>query len=125
MNWARAVAISLVLVVTLAAGVVAGYAYLRSNEIDQNRHFAEELRDGLVQTCERNGNPLRITLAEILHDEIAQSQTADLEKFFPQIPPAELERLVDEENRKRRIRLREIKPLDCAAQYPSADLGSD
>lgn len=80
--------------------------------------FSQDLRDGLVKGCERNGNPLREAVSTLLQDQIDQSRGLDYEKFFPTIPPNELHDLIHAQNQKRLALLKTIEPVDCASLYP-------
>lgn len=114
------IAAALLIVLSVLAGAGLGSAlYTRSQSIDELSVFSEELRDGLVENCERNGNPLRRAVTKMLRDDIEQSHSADLARFFPQIPPDELERLIARENRAKRETIGEIWPVDCEALYPA------
>lgn len=76
-----------------------------------------ELRDGLVESCERNGNPLREAVTTLLEDQIAQTQNLDYSEFFPTVPEERLDALIEMQNDKRRALLRTIQPVDCQALY--------
>lgn len=108
-----------VLSVVLFVAVIAGGIYFATNESASTRDFSSELRDGLVASCERNGNPLREAVQKMLRDDIAQSRSPALRRFFPQIPPAELDRLIQAETKANEETIREIAPVDCASLYPS------
>jgi hypothetical protein len=93
----------------------------RSDRVDQAIEFSQDLRTGLIKSCDRNGNPLREAVQRILRQEIAQSQSPLLYEFFPQIPRARLEALIVEQNKERREIIAEIQPVDCAQQYPHVE----
>lgn len=113
-------ALAALLAVLALGGVLLGsYIYVRDQQISETELFSKQLRDGLVTSCEGNGNPLRVAVIGMLRDEIEQSHRADLARFFPQIPPAELEALIEEQNERRREVIRTIQPVDCEALYPS------
>lgn len=80
--------------------------------------FSGDLRDGLVASCQKNGNPLRQVVRDILQTDIEQSKSLDYEQFFPNIPPAQLHALIHQENKESKRQLKTIEPLDCAALYP-------
>lgn len=80
--------------------------------------FARDLRDGLVKSCEENGNPLREAVQDQIRHQIEQRETVDYTRFFPTIPPGELERLLEEQNEQDRKTLHRIAPINCAALYP-------
>lgn len=106
----RRVVIVLVLSIMGSCILLGGALYAKSQQDNS-------LRAGLIEGCKTNGNPLRAAVRGILEDEIAQSESADLEKFFPQIPPEELEKLIREQNEKREERIAQLQPVNCEAQY--------
>jgi hypothetical protein len=82
-------------------------------------NFATQLRDGLVESCEKNGNPLREYLASQALEEIAESKSLDYEEFFPNIPPDKLHDLLQAQNESLREALKgPLSPIDCAGLYP-------
>jgi hypothetical protein len=99
--------------------VVGGTLFLLTDRSSETEAFSAELRAGLVTNCQRGGNPLRKAVQRMLREQIAQSKHIDLAKFFPQIPPAELQRLIAEQNAKRRALIRSIAPVDCTRLYPT------
>lgn len=104
------------LVVICAA--VAVIAITRANDraalAAQNQ---AQINRALVQSCEDNGNPLRMAVQQMLRDQIRQSHSPKLEEFFPQIPPRQLHRLIHRANERRRQEIRQIAPVDCASLY--------
>lgn len=78
---------------------------------------AEELRSGLVHSCEQNGEPLRVAVRTLLEEQIEQSRSLPPE-FFPSIPPDQLHDLIHEQNQFRLHLLQSIQPVDCEAAYP-------
>lgn len=106
-----------VLSVFLFVAVIGGGIYLATNQSTSTKDFSTELRDGLVASCESNGNPLREAVQAMLRDQIRRSKNTPPE-FFPDIPPAVFERLVSEQIRANRARIAQIAPLDCASLYP-------
>ena len=97
---------------------IGSYLYIRSQQIDETQKFQRQLRNGLVTSCERNGNPLREAVQKMLRDEVAQSKAPILRRLFPQIPPVQLERLIRAEAKANEATIREIAPVDCASLYP-------
>lgn len=102
-----------VLSILLFGVVVVGAIYV----VEVHSADANRLREGLVESCERNGNPLRKTVQDILRDQIKQSESPLLARFFPQIPKADLDRLIAAQNELRRERIQQIAPVDCQALY--------
>jgi len=109
---------ALIAVLLLAAFGTLAFLYLRSSQVNGVEQFNTELRNGLVASCERNGNPLREAVQKMIRDQIEQSRSPAIKRYFPQIPPRELERLIREQNEAREATLRQIAPVDCAALYP-------
>jgi hypothetical protein len=93
----------------------------RSTRIDANTEFAVNLRNGLVRSCNDNGNPLREAVQELLEEQIKQSKPSVVAKLFPQIAPEELERLIREQNENKRKIIKKIAPLKCESLYPTTD----
>lgn len=87
-----------------------------------NVYFVSQLRNGLVTSCEKNGNPLREAVQGMLREEIGRSNSPQIKAFFPQIPPSELKRLIAEQVAADEATIHEITPVDCAAQYPPVPL---
>lgn len=103
--------------VTIGAGL-ATYLVQVTDETDSTKTFATELRNGLVASCEKNGNPLREAVQHQIQREIRQRETVDYSRFFPDVPPAELQLLLDEQTAADRATLREIAPVNCEQLYP-------
>jgi hypothetical protein len=118
-NRTKVIIIVLLIVLGVGASLTGAYLFLRQQNIEQVNQFASELHEGLVENCNKNGNPLREGVSQLLEKEIKTSQNTELLKqFFPQVQLATVERLIEEENEERRKILREIEPVDCATQYP-------
>lgn len=109
-----AFAISIVLFIA----VIGGALWLLNTRNSDLSGFATDLRNGLVKSCERTGNPLREAVQKMLRDQIRQSNPAEIRRFFPQIPAAELERLIAEQITRDRTTIRQIAPVDCSNLYP-------
>lgn len=107
-----------VLSVFLFVAVIVGGAYVLTTRSDDLQDFSSALRNGLVQSCEENGNPLREAVQEEVRSEIRQRSTLDYGRFFPDVPAAELERLLAEETAEDRAILKKIAPVDCPSLYP-------
>lgn len=89
-------------------------------QVGNTRDFANELRDGLVASCEKNGNPLREGLQEEKEADIEEAEHP---------PPAILEVLHITAERAialARPKIRKLRrdvrtryaPVDCASLYP-------
>lgn len=111
MESVKPVVVALVLSVALFVAAVGATLYL-------SQGFATDLRDGLVKSCNRNGNPLREAVAKMIREQIKQSSSPEIRRYFPQIPAEELERLIRKQTKSREQTLREIAPVNCAALYP-------
>jgi uncharacterized membrane protein len=109
-----AFALSVFLFVAMAGGTV----YLLTSKSDDNADFSTELRNGLVESCEVNGNPLREAVRHQINEQIQQREQLDYARFFPNIPTAELKLLLDQQTEADRERLKEIAPVNCASLYP-------
>jgi hypothetical protein len=105
-------------VLLLAAAGTFAFLYLRSSQVNGIEQFSTELRDGLVASCERNGNPLRDAVRKMIREQIQQSNSPAIKRYFPQIPAEELERLIRHQTEARRRTLHEIAPVNCEALYP-------
>lgn len=106
----KIIVIILVVSIVTCSALLGGAIYLRVTEEDR-------LREGLIENCQHNGNPLRKAVRGILEDQIRQSENVDLSKFFPGIPPSELEALIEEENDQRREHIQQLHPVPCKEQY--------
>lgn len=99
------------LIIALLATVLAVFLFGRVQALN------DDLRNGLVTSCEVNGNPLRAAVQSQLHREIQQSRSFDYSTFFPSVPPAQLHDLIVKQIAQDRAELAQIEPVDCAAQY--------
>lgn len=97
---------------------ITGLLILGLIQVAQTRDFTNDLRDGLVKSCDKNGNPLREAVRKMLREDIEQSRSPLIHRFFPQIPPDELERLIQAGIKTNEATIREIAPVDCASLYP-------
>ena len=119
MNRLRITVGALIAVMLLAAATTFAFLYLRSQQVEQVETFNQELRNGLIASCEKNGNPLREAVQSLLRTQIKNSQNLkQLERFFPQIPPPELRTLTERQVDANQKLLHEIDPLDCEKIYP-------
>jgi hypothetical protein len=92
-----------------------GFAVVIKNNQDA---ATDSIRSGLIDGCERNGNPLRAIVRHQVRSEIQQSQNKALyRQFFPQIPADQLHTLIATQNAQRRVELVKLAPVDCSAQY--------
>lgn len=98
--------------------------------------FSMRLSKSIVESCRRNGNPLRKavrefggTLKDQLEKEIAQSKALEAagtyEEIFPQYPPDKLHELIEKNRGSERKAVEEIKAtirtieaVDCRANFP-------
>jgi hypothetical protein len=81
--------------------------------------FSGDLRNGLVQSCEDNGNPLREYLRDEARSEITEARSFNYEEFFPNVPPSTLDALLREEIADAREALNTtLAPLPCNDLYP-------
>lgn len=76
-----------------------------------------ELRHGLIHSCEVNGNPIREAVQGVLRQELKRSDPETIRKFFPQIPEAELNHLLESQMDQIRAQIEKLNPVDCSAQY--------
>lgn len=110
----------ILLVIAAVIGVFAFVTY--ATQQARVNDFSRQLRDGLVASCEKNGNPLRAGVTQMLQDQIAQSEaglkSGQYARFFPNIPEDELRALIEEQNAKRREIIEQIRPVDCADTFP-------
>jgi len=101
----------LVVVLTVIAGLTLVL-------VVRTQGFATELRDGLVESCEKNGNPLREVLREEQHAQITSPQDPRIQALFPNLPLAVIMPIVERGNAEHRQRLRKLHPVDCVSLYP-------
>lgn len=110
---------ALIAVIFLAAMGTVAFLYLRSEQVTNVQEFQEDLRVGLIESCEKNGNPLRKTVQSLLEERIknAKDIVEQLEHFFPNVDPKELREALQKQLRADRARIKKIAPLDCDALY--------
>lgn len=115
----RTVAQTLAVIAFAASFVVVAVIAISNANSTAQRVAAsqEQINSILTRSCQDNGNPLRMAVQQMLRDQIEQSHSAQLERFFPQIPPKQLHKLIREANQKRRQEIRTIAPVDCEALY--------
>lgn len=105
--------------IVLFLAVLGGGAYLFVSRNNDLHATAVQLREGLVRSCQRNGNPLRKAVQRQIRERIQQREHLDFTRFFPNVPPGELNRLLAQENRADRVSLKQIAPIDCKRLYPA------
>lgn len=107
------VALSVALCVTVVVG-----SYVAIHNSDRLDAQQQELRNGLISGCKKNGNPLRAAVRGQLREQIKQSSnTKVLRTFFPQIPRSQLIALVAKSIARDKAEIKQIAPVDCAALY--------
>lgn len=95
-----------------SALVLSAYFFTR-NAVSQ-----DQLRLSLIESCQKASTPQRQALIGVLQDQIAQSHAADLQKFFPSIPPHQLHRLIRKANATREARIRELQDVpSCVSRF--------
>ncbi len=109
-NAARIVMPYLVIVLTLVL-------VLNLVAVAETQSFATQLRNGLVASCEKNGNPLREAVQRMLREQIQRSEKTPA-SFFPNIPRAVFNKLIADQTAADRATIRRIRPLNCASLYP-------
>lgn len=127
----RKKAVTIALIILAALVVIGGigigsYLYFRGNQAENAQETAkeakqlqEELREGLVLNCEKNGNKLREVLQTRIHNEIKEATNFILlEKLFPNQTRMELYHLVLPSVRQHWREMKEVAPVDCNAIYP-------
>jgi hypothetical protein len=98
----------------LFAGAAGGALVVRAVD---SASFSQSLRDGLVESCEENGNPLREAVQSLLREQVVRASKTPA-SFFPGIPPAVFHQLVQEQAASNQALIASIQPVDCPAQYP-------
>lgn len=114
-NWIKVAFVFLFLWTAIGFARVEQEKSARINDVQQ---FSVELRNGLVASCEKNGNPLREAVQGLLEEEIKQSNPKTIQRFFPQIPPEVLESIIARTTEHKLRVIQEIKPVNCEALYP-------
>jgi hypothetical protein len=72
----------------------------------------------LVENCEKNGNPLREAVQQVLREEIKQTENKTLlHEFFPQISEKHLDEVIEESVKRKQKTIRRIAPVDCQKAY--------
>jgi len=117
-NPSRFVMPYLVILLTLVAILSAFDARNRSTDVQR---FSEDLRMGLIASCEQNGSPLRNAIQLIILDDIQQTQafigTKEGSQLFPTVPPRQLDALLRDTVRDNRRILATIPDVDCQATF--------
>jgi hypothetical protein len=111
-----AAAFVLSLVLLLAVGGIT--VFVLASKTTNNADFATELRDGLVENCQQNGNPLREVLIEEQEAAIESPHDPRIHALLPDVPQPVIQRIVAEGNAEHRERIGKLQPIDCRAQYP-------
>lgn len=82
-------------------------------------HQAEDLRQGLIKGCRKNGNPIRAALRQNARQQIEQDRnTALFQQLLPSLTPDELHSLIHKTIAESQRQIRQFHPLDCKALYP-------
>jgi hypothetical protein len=87
---------------------------------DDAAQQTEDLRNGLIDNCEKNGTPLREAMQALIRNEIAQSQSfteEQAELFFPNVPRDQLDSLTEAAIQRNKDLLAAIPDVDCQALY--------
>lgn len=98
--------------------ISAGGFFAIDDTADEVAQFAVDLRNGLVNSCEQNGNPLREFVIEQAREKIHQSHETDYSVFFPNVDPQVLHDAIHAQNQRTFRLLQTIQPVDCEALYP-------
>jgi hypothetical protein len=85
--------------------------------IAQVNNVQDKLRESAVAGCERQ-NDVREAIRSQITAEIQESRHVDYSEIFPDVPPAELYRLISESNDRLRDQRANIPNADCEAAYP-------
>lgn len=80
--------------------------------------FAAKLRSGLVESCQRNGNPLREVLTEEQEAAITDPHDPQIRELLPTAPQSVINRIIAKGNREHRERIQKLAPVECEKQYP-------
>lgn len=102
------------LVATVAI-LLAAYAF------NDASNTTTEIVESAQTSCEEVGEPLRSAVIGILRDEINAARTTDFESLFPDIPPAELERLLEADIKALQGRIDALRAVPtCAERFSSS-----
>lgn len=103
--------IRFVLALVIAVGLVVAIV-IREGKV------AQEIRQSQIESCEKNGNTLRVVLQNRIHNEIIQTSNRSLlEKFFPNITEDELDKFIKKSVKERRKEIKEVAPINCMKEY--------
>jgi hypothetical protein len=97
--------------------VLTGITLFTGYTAFQTQDFAHQLRSGLIQSCDTNGNPLREVVQDILQEQIDSSNRLS-PSYFPGIPVAQFHRLVREQREANEMKIKKIAPINCASAFP-------
>lgn len=89
-----------------------------------NRRFIHALREGLIESCRKNGNEVRAVLRKKIEEEIGQTGPALVHQLFPQIPPKKLEQIIQASRKDDRRAIHALRPVKCGRQFSGAHAGA-
>lgn len=110
----------LVIGLVLAAAFFGGMRY--TGTVDESK-FAQATHDALVTSCNRNGNPLRESVRDILRSQNIQAERNLRTGVIAQLADDQTElarfrHLTKVAIWKRSQQLEDLRPVTCADQYP-------
>lgn len=108
MNTERHLRILFALVVIVGA---ASFALIGWGVNNESANRTEAIRESQVESCERN-NVLRGVIRDQLREENRTARRTPPE-LFPDIPPAEFKRLIQERIETRNEAIRDLGHIDC------------
>lgn len=81
-----------------------------------------EIRQSQIDNCEASKEPggIRFIVAEQLRLELQQGKTVDYEEFFPNIPPEQLNELLQAQRERAKTEIRQLLDIDCDELYPKS-----
>lgn len=111
--WWQQYAGSVAFVLVVAIGAAGYFA---------NAQNTDTLREDAVTNCAKITNPTRAIIANQLQNQVDQSKaflaSGKYAEFFPGIPPAELNALIQKQNQQYEDEIAQLAPLDCGALFP-------
>lgn len=113
------------LALALAIGSVVWIASEHATEAHEEAAIAtrtaEQIREGLIDNCQRNSNTLRRGLQQYFQSELAQQRKLGYKSyhaFFPDIPPHRLQQLLKAQKARLHYDIHNrFRELDCAALF--------
>lgn len=115
---------SIAIIAVVLLGVVGWYAASQyTNAQDASRAAKEAailVRQSALANCEKSVQPggVRRIIADQIQYQIDQSKSFDAHQFFPNVPPKQLDELLQEQRRQQEKQIHDLLSVNCPALFP-------